>query len=61
MPKLPKAPLQEAIFEIRWELNVDPTTNQVIDNGFQLAQGKLSRARQKQISGVYKENATWLS
>jgi uncharacterized protein (TIGR04255 family) len=41
MPKLPKAPLQEAIFEIRWELEVDPKTGQLIDPGFQLAQGKL--------------------
>ncbi|MEJ7646162.1 MAG: TIGR04255 family protein [Chryseolinea sp.] len=41
MPKLPKAPLQEAIFEIRWDLDVDPENNQIIDKGFQLAQGKL--------------------
>lgn len=41
MPRLPKAPLQEAIFEIRWELEVDPMTGQLIDPGFQLAQGKL--------------------
>jgi hypothetical protein len=41
MPKLPKAPLQEAIFEIRWDLDVDPTSGQLFDPGFQLAQGKL--------------------
>jgi uncharacterized protein (TIGR04255 family) len=41
MSKLPKAPLQEAIFEIRWELDVDPSSNQQIDMGFSLAQGKL--------------------
>lgn len=41
MPKLPKAPLQEAIFEIRWELDVDPSNNQPLDLGFSLAQGKL--------------------
>lgn len=48
MPKLPKAPLQEAIFEIRWDLDVDPTNGQLFDTGFQLAQGKLhdiSRAK----------------
>ncbi len=41
MPKLPKAPLQEAIFEIRWDLDVDTTSSQIVDSGFQLAQGKL--------------------
>ncbi|MFZ5972942.1 MAG: TIGR04255 family protein, partial [Bacteroidota bacterium] len=38
---LPKAPLQEAIFEIRWELELDPASGQLYDPGFQLAQGKL--------------------
>lgn len=41
MPKLPKAPLQEAIFEVRWELDIDSTNNQQLDLGFSLAQGKL--------------------
>lgn len=41
MPKLPRAPLQEAIFEIRWELDPDSISGQMIDPGFQLAQGKL--------------------
>lgn len=41
MAKLPKAPLQEAIFEIRWELEIEPATNQQSDIGFPLAQGKL--------------------
>lgn len=41
MSKLPNAPLQEAIFEIRWDLDIDPGSGQLIDTGFQLAQGKL--------------------
>lgn len=41
MPKLPRAPLQEAIFEIRWDLDIDPVSGQLFDSGFQLAQGKL--------------------
>ncbi len=41
MSKLPKAPLQEAIFEVRWALDIDPTSKQQIDTGFSLAQGKL--------------------
>jgi uncharacterized protein (TIGR04255 family) len=41
MSKLPKAPLQEAIFEVRWELDIEPSNNQQLDMGFALAQGKL--------------------
>jgi len=41
MTKLARAPLQEAIFEIRWELDIDPGTNQMLDIGFSMAQGKL--------------------
>lgn len=41
MTKLPKAPLQECIFEIRWELDIDPSNNQQFDFGFSMAQGKL--------------------
>ncbi len=41
MTKLPKAPLQESIFEIRWDLDIEPTNNQQFDVGFSLAQGKL--------------------
>ncbi len=41
MPKLPKAPLQEAVFELRWDLDVAPDTQQEMDTGFELAQGKL--------------------
>ncbi|MDV3310530.1 MAG: TIGR04255 family protein [Cyclobacteriaceae bacterium] len=41
MPKLPNAPLQEAIFEIRWELDIESATNQQVDGGYALAQGKL--------------------
>ncbi len=41
MTKLVKAPLQEAIFEIRWELDIEASNNQQVDMGFALAQGKL--------------------
>src|SRR5690349_17712708 len=41
MGKLPRAPLQEVIFEIRWELDIDPSNNQQLDMGYALAQGKL--------------------
>lgn len=37
--KLSKAPLQEVIFEVFWELDVDPQTRQTYDPGFELAQG----------------------
>lgn len=38
-PKLPNAPLQEVVFEVNWELDIDPTTNQQTDSKFDLAQG----------------------
>jgi uncharacterized protein (TIGR04255 family) len=41
MTKLPKAPLQEAIFEVRWDLDVVPETNQATDKGFDMALGSL--------------------
>jgi uncharacterized protein (TIGR04255 family) len=49
MPKLPKAPLQEAIFEIRWELDLDSSSNQQFDIGFSLAQGKLQEIVKKEF------------
>ena len=53
MAKLPKAPLQEAIFEVRWELDIDPSSNQQLDLGFSLAQGKLQEIVKEQFP-VYK-------
>ncbi|MCB9287418.1 MAG: hypothetical protein H6560_08885 [Lewinellaceae bacterium] len=47
MPKIPKAPLQEAVFELRWDLDVAPDTQQEMDMGFELAQGKLQALPQK--------------
>ncbi|HCZ37494.1 MAG TPA: hypothetical protein DHV26_16365, partial [Cytophagales bacterium] len=49
MPKLPKAPLQEAVFEIRWELDLDSSSNQQFDIGFSLAQGKLQEIVKKEF------------
>lgn len=40
MAKLPNAPLQEAVFELRWTLDVTPEDQQEVDAGFELAQGK---------------------
>jgi uncharacterized protein (TIGR04255 family) len=55
--KLPKAPLQEAIFEIRWALGIDPTTNQTFDMGYSLAQGKLQEIVKHEFP-VYKRKVS---
>ena len=34
-----KAPLQEIIFELHWELAIDENSNEQYDEGFELAQG----------------------
>lgn len=39
MSRLAQAPLQEVIFELRWELQVDEKTNNMMDKGFDLAVG----------------------
>jgi uncharacterized protein (TIGR04255 family) len=41
MAKLPNAPLQEAVFELRWTLDVNAANKQEVDTGYDLAQGKL--------------------
>jgi len=40
MSKLPNAPLQEVILEVKWELSLDQSTKTFIDPGFELALGK---------------------
>lgn len=40
--KLPKAPLQEVIFEVRWALDLNPETRHFQDNGYDLAVGKFA-------------------
>ncbi|MBD8490075.1 TIGR04255 family protein [Echinicola sp. CAU 1574] len=40
MNKLANAPLQEVIFEVRWELSPDSSGKQMIDAGFPFALGK---------------------
>lgn len=40
LSKLPKAPLQEVIFEARWQLNPDPSGKNWIDPQFDFALGK---------------------
>lgn len=42
MSKLPHAPLQEVIFEIRWMLRLNEETGQMHDTGFELTAGRLS-------------------
>lgn len=39
MSKLPKAPLQEVIFEVRWDADIHPQTNQLFDKNFELGLG----------------------
>lgn len=40
MSRLPNAPLQEVIFEVKWDLKLDPATRSYIDPGFDLGVGK---------------------
>ena len=42
MSKLPKAPLQEVIFEIRWNLKPGVDAGHMFDEDFELASGRLS-------------------
>lgn len=49
MSRLPNAPLQEVIFEIRWALGPGKVTGQLIDEGFELASGRLSTIIEKQF------------
>src|SRR3990170_863114 len=39
--KLPNAPLQEVIFEIRWDLNINSAINREFDEGYAIALGQL--------------------
>ena len=56
MVKLPNAPLQEVIFEVRWELHTDEQTGQHHDAGFDLAAGKFwSLARDSGFSKVIRK------
>jgi uncharacterized protein (TIGR04255 family) len=49
MEKLPKAPLQEVIFEAKWPLSFEEETKKDVDPGLKLALGKL----QKQLRETY--------
>lgn len=40
--KLPNAPLQEVIFEIRWDLNINLVSNREFDEGFAIALGQFA-------------------
>lgn len=40
--KLLNAPLQEVIFEIRWDLNINLASNREFDEGFAIALGTLA-------------------
>lgn len=44
MSKLPKAPLQEAIFEMRWPLQPDATGRNLVDPEYEFALGKFQGA-----------------
>lgn len=49
MSKLPNAPLQEVIFELRWTLTPSEESGQVIDSEFELASGRLSSIIEKKF------------
>lgn len=53
MAKLPNAPLQEVIFEVRWALQPSQDSRQMIDAGFELASGRLSTIVENEMP-VYK-------
>jgi uncharacterized protein (TIGR04255 family) len=53
MAKLPNAPLEEVIFEVRWTLQLAEDTTQMYDAGFELASGRLSTIVEKELP-VYK-------
>jgi uncharacterized protein (TIGR04255 family) len=52
MAKLPNAPLQEVIFEVKWDLDVKEETNQTYDKGFDIAAGKFSGIVQEKFPVV---------
>jgi uncharacterized protein (TIGR04255 family) len=49
MAKLPNAPLQEVIFEIRWSLQPSEESEKFMDIGFELAKGRLSTILEKEL------------
>jgi uncharacterized protein (TIGR04255 family) len=49
MAKLPNAPLQEVIFEVRWILQPTEETNNMHDAGFELASGRLSTILENEL------------
>jgi uncharacterized protein (TIGR04255 family) len=49
MAKLPNAPLQEVIFEVRWALKPSEETGQLEDDGFELASGRLSTILEEEL------------
>lgn len=56
MNKLPKAPLQEVILEIKWELQMDSSTGFQIDPGFQLSLGKFHQSLQEEFPMVIQKH-----
>jgi len=55
MSRLRNAPLQEVIFEVRWELEVDERTNHMMDKGFDLAAGALRQILKKEFPEVVRK------
>lgn len=49
MARLPNAPLQEVIFEVRWRLHPGKDHGQVQDAGYELAVGRLSALLEKEF------------
>jgi uncharacterized protein (TIGR04255 family) len=55
MSRLTNAPLQEVIFELRWELQVDEKSNNLMDKGFELALGAFGRIIKNYFPEVVKK------
>ncbi len=53
--KLPNAPLQAVIFEIRWDLNINSSGNREFDEGFAIALGKLDTLLKDDFSHVVRK------
>ena len=49
IPKLPNAPLQEVIFELRWKLDFDPQSQSKVDKEFQFAFANFSGLSAKKM------------
>lgn len=52
MGRLAKAPLQEVILEVRWEVEADPASGRLLDKGFSMAAGRFHVYVEKEFGHV---------